>query len=475
MTQLKQHCFEECTFVILGATGDLSKRKLIPAIYKLIEDNKLCNFVIVGIALSVITKQELLDNVKPFIPACKDDVFEKLAQSFCYYQMDFKDSHAYDKLEKLLRTLEQERNLAGNRIFHFATMPEHFIVITQNFVKYGIVKKKIDEKQTSPWSRVVYEKPFGYDLKSSRKINHYLAQVFDEHQVFRIDHYLGKELVANIALTRFTNRVFEPLWNNKHIDSVQIVLSEKIGIEGRGSYYDEYGAIKDMVQSHMLQLLALTAMEAPKSLSAQYLRDAKAAVLKKIKVEKVIVGQYEGYDQEKNVSLRSQTETFVALKLSINNKRWKGVPFYLKTGKRLDQKTSSVHLQFKMVECLLASCPAKPNALTIQIQPDEGIYLELNAKTVAVAHEVSPVTMEFCHSSLLGLNTPKAYEVLLSDVIKGDQSAFVRADEIDFSWKIVKQIEKLRGPLLPYKQGTKGPEGLTQFDEERRVIWHECK
>lgn len=456
MTQ-KQHCFEECTFIIFGITGDLSRRKLIPALYKLIEDNRLCKFALIGVASSDINVKELIAKAQNFMPKADPVILKTLAEAFTYYQMDFYDQSTYAGLKEKLTAIEKTRNLPGNRIFYFATMPEHFMVITQNLVKATIIKEHPHTRAVSPWARVVYEKPFGHDLRSSRKINRYIAQVFDESQVFRIDHYLGKELVGNIAITRFTNRVFEPLWNNKHIESVQIVIKETIGIDGRGLYFDANGVINDMIQSHLLQLLALTAMEAPKKLTASDLHNAKSAVLKKVLVQEVTRGQYDGYLEEKNIKPNSQTETFASVTLTINNRRWKGVPFHLITGKYLDTKESYIQLTFKQADCLLQQCSSKPNSLRINIQPNEGIYLDLNVKALGSMNDVMPVTMEFCHSCLFGPNTPEAYEILLSDVVKGDQSAFVRNDEIETSWKIVEQINKCKSPVEKYQRGSSGP------------------
>lgn len=453
----KQHCFEECTFIIFGITGDLSRRKLIPALYKLIEDNRLCKFALVGAASSHANTIELITKAKNFIPNANPEILKTLASAFTYYQMDFHDESTYTGLKEKLTAIEKDRNLPGNRIFYFATMPEHFMVITKNLVETGIIKQHPHTRSLSPWSRVVYEKPFGHDLKSSRTINRYIAKIFDETQVFRIDHYLGKELVGNIAITRFTNRVLEPLWHNKHIESVQIVIKESIGIDSRGSYFDKHGVIKDMIQSHLLQLLALTAMEAPQKLTATELRNAKARVLKKVAVKEVIRGQYEGYLEEKNIKPNSTTETFASVTLTINNRRWKNVPFYLVTGKSLDTKESYINITFKQAECLLEQCPAEPNALRINIQPNEGMYLDLNVKALGSMNNAMPATMKFCHNTTFGPNTPEAYEVLLSDVIKGDQAAFVRNDEIEASWKIVEQINKRKSPIKKYNRGSSGP------------------
>lgn len=450
-------CFEQCTFIIFGATGDLTKRKLLPALYKLIEDQQLCSFTIIGVSFDKVSKQTILDQAKPFIKARREEIFTKLSNAFHFYQMDFYDRHAYEGLKNLIEELEEKNKFPQNRIFYFATMPDHFVVITKQLVEHGIVTKydESDKNQRS-WSRVVYEKPFGNNLASSRKINRYLAQVFDERQIYRIDHYLGKELVGNIAFARFTNRVLEPLWNAKHIESVTITLSETIGIENRGSFYDACGAIKDMVQSHMLQLLALTAMEAPKTLTALHIRDAKAKVLKKVSVAQITRGQYEGYTQEPQVEATSTTETYAHMVLHINNKRWKHVPFHLYTGKFLQNKESSIVIRFKQVKCLLTSCPSEPNSLTIRIQPNEGLYLTLNAKVPGSTNEATPVPLSFSHSVLFGPNSPEGYEILLADIVKGDQAAFVRSDEVERSWFIVEQA--LKRPeaqkLIIYKKGS---------------------
>ncbi len=468
-----ESCFEDCTFVIFGAGGDLSKRKLIPAICKLVEDNKLCKFAVIGASIDETNTEKIFTQAQKFVPKTEAKIINQVRKAFSYYQMDFHNPEKYPGLHSCINEIEKKYKLSGNRIFYFATMPEHFTIITKNLVDNKIVKKHphIKTQIPKPWNRVVYEKPFGYNLKSSQKINSYLEKIFDESQIFRIDHYLAKELVGNIALTRFTNHIFEPLWNNKHIESIQIILNEKIGIEKRGAFYDHYGATRDMVQSHMLQMLALTAMEAPKKLNAQYIRDAKARVLKNVIVDNIIRGQYDGYRTEKHVDPQSKTETFVALKLFINNRRWKNVPFYLKTGKYLDKKETSIHIKFKKQKCLLIKCPSDSNYLTIRITPHEGIYLELNTKVPAKQDEVTPVTMEFAHSILFGLNTPEAYETLLADVINGDQSAFVRNDEVKLSWKIINQIDKLKSKLYTYPKKSAGPKELESLDKTQKILW----
>ncbi|KKQ32613.1 MAG: Glucose-6-phosphate 1-dehydrogenase [candidate division TM6 bacterium GW2011_GWF2_37_49] len=459
MNDFKNSCLNECLFVILGGTGDLAKRKLIPAIYKLSEENKLCKFSVVLVSNLQTNVSQIFEQAQPFITKVNDGLWQKIQDKTRYFKMDFNDSREYAELETLLKKVEAEDHLAGNRIFYFATMPEHFDVISRNFANNKIVsdKNKADACCKSPWSRLVYEKPFGFDLASAKNINKYITQIFEERQIYRIDHYLGKELVGNIALVRFTNQVFEPLWNNKNIDSISINIFEDFGVGARGAFYDTYGAVKDMVQSHMLQILALVAMETPKKLSADFIRDAKANVLNQVEIEKVVLGQYDGYLQEKDVKPNSKTETFAMLKVKVNNKRWDGVTFYLKTGKYLSKREAFVEITFKRVTCLLDYCPSKPNSLIIKINPDQGFYLGLNVKTPGVSNHVTPVSMDFCHTGMFGPNTPEAYEILLSDVIKGDQSAFVRSDEVEFSWKILENINTKRTSVYVYKKGSSGP------------------
>ncbi|MBD3231068.1 glucose-6-phosphate dehydrogenase [Candidatus Dependentiae bacterium] len=466
----------ECTFVILGATGDLAKRKLFPAIYKLIKDKKIKKFAIIGAANSNSSAEKILENSKKFIKQYNSKIWESLKKSTYYQQLNFYNTQDYPKLKKIIEDVEKKHKLYGNKLFYLATLPEHFKKITELLSKNKIVKKHINKKECSdckhPWSRIVYEKPFGHNLKSAQKINKYILKLFHEKQIYRIDHYLGKELVSNITLVRFTNKIFEPLWNNKNIDSVQIILSEKLGIDSRGKFYDKYGALKDVVQNHMLQMLAVTTMEPPKKYTAKEIRDAKSNLLEQVKIDNVILGQYQEYTKEKDINLKSKTETFAALKLFINNKRWKNVPFYLKTGKALDKKEASIHLKFKMVKCILSkSCPTDSNYLTIKITPEEGFFLELNAKLPGVKDKITTVKMDFCHPCTFGPNSPGAYEMLLLDVINGDQSIFVRSDEIELSWKIIDQIDKNKLNLYKYKKGSKGPKEIELLDPNKKIIW----
>jgi glucose-6-phosphate 1-dehydrogenase len=287
-----------------------------------------------------------------------------------------------------------------------------------------------------------------------------------------VDHYLGKELVGNIALLRFTNRILEPLWNNKNIDSVQIICDENFGIKNRGNYFDKYGAVKDMLQNHILQMLSLVAMESPKFIFGEYLRNEKVKILKKTKVKDIFLGQYEGYENEKGVAPDSKTETFFTAKLEINNRRWSGVPFFVRAGKNVNKKETVIHIRFKAVDCLLAkSCPADNNYLTIRIEPNEGFSFELNSKSLRKGFEVETVDMDYSHCCEHGINTPEAYEVLLEQAILGEQVLFVRNDEVELAWKIVDKIDRKKLIVYKYPVGSSGPKELTEWNKKNNIIW----
>ncbi|MEK6950154.1 MAG: glucose-6-phosphate dehydrogenase [Nanoarchaeota archaeon] len=458
----------DVTFIILGATGDLAKRKLIPAIYRLVKEQKIGKFALLAVARREMTIDSILESARPFLEEVDTATWNKLKEAAHYEAVDFNVSENFKKLKTALLTLEQGHQLSGNRLFYLATLPENFHFITLNLAKYGLISPRKNKKNS--WSRIVYEKPFGYDLASARRINAGIRRVFAEEQVYRIDHYLGKELVGNIALVRFTNRILEPLWNRDHLESVQIILSEKIGLEGRGEYYDRYGALKDVVQSHLLQILALIAMEVPVKLSKDFIRHEKVKVLKRVKVRDVFLGQYRGYQQEEGVVKNSLTETFAALRLEINNPRWRDVPFFLSTGKNLQKKETKVVLKFKMIDCLLLNhCPTDSNYFEIRIEPNEGISLEMNVKVPGEIYNITPVKLDFYHRVVFGPNTPKAYEVLLQHVVEGDQSIFVRNDEIEYSWKIIDKVKK--EPVFSYTPGSNGPPELIAWSKRNGVGW----
>jgi len=452
------------TFIILGATGDLTKRKLLPAIYHLLENGDLQNFFIIGAARRPVTAASLLSEVKKFIPQIRSEIWAQIEKRTSYVPLRFTEKKDYAVLKSNIESIEQKHHLPGQRLFHLATLPDHFSDIT-----LGLLDSGLSEEQKSGWTRVVYEKPFGHDLASAKAINQCVSTVFPEERVYRIDHYLGKELVGNIALVRFTNRILEPLWNNQHLEQVQIILNENFGVEERGKFYDTQGALHDVVQNHLLQMLALVGMESPFTLTGDYIRNEKVKVLEKVKVRDLLLGQYHGYQQEKDVNPASSTETFAALRLEIDNQRWRGIPFFLKTGKMLATKETSIHLKFKKVECLLPSCPSDSNYLTIQVQPKEGLSLEFNAKTPRHNFEVTPTRMNFGHHSLCDSTAPEAYETLLRDVLHGEQSLFVRNDEIEEAWKIMAQLK--RGTLYQYGLHSNGPAELEQWSKEHGVRW----
>src|SRR3989344_4304826 len=456
--------------VILGATGDLAKKKLIPALYNMLLNRSVDDFAVVGVSLDDVRPDKLIEESRKYVKRYNRKSWESLKRRFYYFRADFYDRKRFMQLNDFVGLVEKKHSLSGNRMFYLATMPQHFEAITECLRKSSLAGRKRDA-----WRRVVFEKPFGEDLISAKRINKCIKRLFSENQIYRIDHYLGKELVQNISVVRFTNTVLEPLWNRKYIDHVQIILSEDFGVEGRGTYYDHYGALKDVVQNHMMQLLSLTAMEAPRKLTEGHIRDEKVKILRMIrdvKPEDVVLGQYNGYRKEKGVKKDSRTETFAALKMFVSNRRWRNIPFYLITGKNMKDKITSIYIQFKDAPCLLFSgiCNFMPNYLVIQIQPEEGFYLQLNAKVPAKT-DITAVRMDFCHECTFGPNTPEAYETLLMDVAKGDQSVFIRSDEIELEWRIIDKITKKRLRAHPYKKGSY-PDAAKRLIQKDDRYWH---
>jgi glucose-6-phosphate 1-dehydrogenase len=429
---------KDATFILLGATGDLTKRKLIPAIYYLLKNKKIKKFSMIGAAITKTTIDKILKDSEKFIPKINRTVWKDLKKNSHYFKLDFYKKDDFTELKKYIYEVEKKRRLSGNRIFYLATMPEHFTAITKHLAS---------EKLTKQNSRVVYEKPFGDDLKSAKAINKKITKLFDESRIYRIDHYLWDELISNIVLIRFTNIFFQPIWNKKYVESVKIFLNESIDVGKRFLFYERYGAIKDVVQNHMLQMLALVAMEEPKRLVGDCIRKEKAKVLKKTKPTDVVLGKYSGY--------KGKAETFAALKLFVNNRRWRGVPFFLQTGKGMSAKDTRIEINFKKTGCLKDQCPFVGNKLSIKIYPREGLFLGINTKKIGPTYEVVPSKMDFCHPCQFGPNSPKAYEVLLEDVFVGDQTSFVSFNEIKYSWKFIERIKKPK--IYTYKKGSDGP------------------
>ena len=491
---------DPCTIVIFGASGDLTARKLIPALYQLFKEKQMpTDFRVVGFARREKTdaswRQELrtaLDQFSRTKPV-DEKVWHGFAEKLSYCQGDLNDAAAYQKLEALLTSFGSGP-LRENLLFYLAISPSQFGEVVEQVHRSGLLNK-----ESAAWQRIVVEKPFGHDLASAHALNRELTRYAHEQQVFRIDHYLGKETVQNILMFRFSNSIFEKLWNRNSVDHVQITVSEKLGVGERGGYYEEAGAIRDMVQNHMLQVLALIAMEPPVSLEAEAVRDEKVKLLKSIRAlspadvaKQVVRGQYfagsvdgqprPGYRQETKVNPASNVETFVALKLFIDNWRWSDVPFYLRTGKNLPQSASEVRIQFRPTPNVLfaAKCGQKldANALTLRLQPNEGISLRFNGKVPGMSLGVRPVRMHFSYDSEFGAYTPEAYERLLLEAIAGDATLFIRRDEVETAWQIVDSIRKgWEGKALTnrefYAAGTWGPIAADDLLAQLGHTWHE--
>jgi glucose-6-phosphate 1-dehydrogenase len=491
---------ESCTIVILGASGDLTLRKLIPALYHLFKEKQMPpDFRIVGFARREKTdaswRLELraaLDQFSRTKPV-DEKVWHAFAEKLSYCRGDLAEDAAYQRLEELLTSFGSGP-LRENLLFYLAISPSQFSEAVGQIHRAGLLNK-----EGAAWQRIVVEKPFGHDLASASALNRELTRYAHEPQVFRIDHYLGKETVQNILMFRFSNSIFEPLWNRNSVDHVQITVSEKLGVGGRGGYYEEAGALRDMVQNHMLQVLSLIAMEPPVSLAAEAVRDEKVKLLKSIRAlapadvaRQVVRGQYfagsvggeprPGYRQEAKVKPDSNVETYAALKLFVDNWRWSGVPFYLRTGKNLPLSASEVRIQFKPTPNVLFAAQCGPqlntNAITLRLQPDEGISLHFNGKVPGMSLGVRPVRMNFSYNAEFGAYTPEAYERLLLEAIAGDATLFIRSDEVEAAWQIVDAIRAgwENQPLTNrefYAAGTWGPVAADDLLAQAGHVWHE--
>lgn len=483
-------------YYLFGATGDLARRKLFPALFSLYKEGKLSeNFAVVGLARRPRTNEQfrsdLYDSINEFCRYKADDaeLWNQFTEHFVYMSLDINNVDGFRELNALSSELDQKFDIPGNRLFYLALAPSLFGPVSFNLRDGGLLESK-------GWHRLVIEKPFGYDLPSAQKLNEQLNQVFKEEEIFRIDHYLGKEMVQNIQVIRFANAFFEPLWNNNHIANVQITLSETVGVEERGGYYDKSGALRDMGQNHMLQMLTMIAMEPPSRLHGEDIRDEKVKVLRSLRGytssddvrEHVIRGQYTegqvgskelpGYRQEDSVDPESVTETYFAAKVFVDNFRWAGVPFYIRTGKRMPVKTTEVVVEFKSMpnNVLFAQRhDLAPNLLVIRVNPMEGIYIKINAKKPGSDNAVQPVSMEFCQSCQIGINTPEAYERLIHDAARGDSTYFTRWDEVSHAWEFVDRIAQAwredKGDLALYPAGSWGPEAASKLLEEDGFHW----
>ncbi len=479
---------DPCVLVIYGATGDLTARKLLPAIYNLAREGQLpSQFAIVGFARREKTheqfRQEMKDAINQFsrVKPVDETLWKNFEQQIFYHQSEFDDDKGYQGLDTFLKDLDTRFGTKGNRVFYLSTQPRFFTTICEKLHASGLIYNTHTVKDK--WSRIIIEKPFGHDLESAHALQKELLQFLSEDQIYRIDHYLGKETVQNLMVFRFANSIFESLWNNRYIDHIQITVGEEIGIGRRGAFFEEAGLLRDIVQNHMMQLLSLVAMEPPVSLNASAIRDEKVKVLQALRPfteedfkTSIVRGQYgsgfvngeevKGYREEDNVDPKSNIETFVALRLFIDNWRWHGVPFYLRGGKRLPKRATEIAIQFKLPPGVLFQEHDKqhePNVLAIRIQPDEGTALKINCKVPGPASPIQPVKMDFRYGSYFGMSPPEAYERLILDCMSGDNTLFAREDEVFNSWALLTPVlqawQDTDADCFPnYQAGTWGPE-----------------
>ena len=490
---------DPCAFVLFGATGDLAHRKVIPAIYQLWRTNLLpAEFSLVAVARRPYTNEsfaaEVRASVEKFsrVQPIDEAAWDELAKRITYQQLEFSDDAGFDRLAAKLEELDGQNGTAGNRLFYLATQPSQVTEIVRQLGRVGLDK----EVRGAGWRRLIVEKPFGRDVDSARLLNHEVHKVFRESQVYRIDHYLGKETVRNLLVFRFGNGIFEPVWNRSYIDHVQITVAESIGVESRGAFYEETGASRDILQNHLLQLMTLVAMEPPSSFQADALRDQKLQVLRAIAApdpddvrRNVVRGQYgpgwvegepaAGYREEPEVDPESETETYVAGRFTIDDWRWSGVPFYLRAGKRLPKRATEIAIQFKDVPLRLfreSTGDPAPNVLAMRIQPDEGIMLRFAAKVPGLGLDVRAVNMDFAYDTSFVVDSPDAYETLILDALLGDASLFTRADEVEAAWAVVTPITNAWADAPPphfpnYAAGSWGPETADELMERDGRRW----
>jgi glucose-6-phosphate 1-dehydrogenase len=472
---------DSCILVIFGASGDLTHRKLLPSVYNLAEEGHLPEkFAVLGIARPMLDeaafRRDMRDRVGEIEgESIEDDKWRRIAERLHYVSGDFNDAGLYQRIGTMLADLSTRYGIPHNYLFYLAVPPDLFGTVATRLSEAGLTN------EGDGWRRVVIEKPFGYDLASARALNAQLANGLTESQIYRIDHYLGKETVQNIMAFRFGNGIFEPIWNRRYVDHVQMTVAEEVGVETRGAYYDKAGALRDIVQNHMFQLMTLVAMEPPISFRAEDVRDEKVKVLHAIAPlsaddvrRHVLRGQYDadasgthiGYRQEPRVAPDSRTETYVAMRLMIDSWRWAGVPFYLRTGKRMARRATEIAVQFKRAPySLFRDTPVErldPNVLVLRIQPDEGISLSFHAKKPGPIDRLGNVTMDFSYASYFEAEPSTGYETLLYDVMVGDQTLFHRMDMVEAGWRAVEPVLKAWqqdtvSPLLTYEAGTWGP------------------
>ena len=491
---------EPCAIVIFGASGDLTRRMLLPALYNLAADEQLPpQCAIVGFARTEWNNDEFRDHAKAAVTQfsrrpMESALWERFAASLFYVAGDYDQGPSHARLTERLERLEKERGIPGNHLYHLAVPPSEFAPIIRGLGQGGHAEP---HGEGARWSRIIVEKPFGRDLESCRSLNRVIHSVFSEDEIFRIDHYLGKETVQNILVFRFANGIFEPIWNRRYVDHVQITVAESIGVGERGGFYEESGALRDMVQNHLMQLMSLVAMEAPIAFNGRWVRDEKVKVLEAVRpfsandIQHFTVrGQYgrgkfanepaKAYREEEDVNPVSTTETYVALRMFIDAWRWADVPFYLRTGKRMKKRSTEIAIQFKNVPHLLfreflEGATLEPNLLTMRIQPDEGISLMFHTKVPGSPLRIRPMNMDFTYVPTDLAAAPSAYETLLLDAMQGDATLFGRSDEVEVAWGIMDEIlnawEDLPPPEFPnYDAGASGPDvadALIELDGRR--------
>ena len=489
---------DPCALVILGATGDLTRRKLVPAVWQLFQQGRLSEgFVLVGVARSILNSAQFRDDMKAALLefagvdlAADADRLDRFFAKVHYVQGELDDAGTYSRLTELLRQCEAEGGTRGNHCFYCSVPPQVYRLIVEQLGAAGLNREGDDGHR---WVRIVIEKPFGRDLTSARELNRHIHKVFDERQIYRIDHYLGKETVQNILVFRLANSIFEPLWNRRYIDHVQITAAETVGVEHRAEYYDRSGALRDMIQNHLLQVLCIIAMEPPSAFDAESVRVEKLKVLKSVRPipigevdrfaaraqyssGKIGEARCDGYLEEEGVAANSQAETFAALEFTIDNWRWQGVPFYVRTGKRMATRASAITLQFKQPPHLIFqnSAGVNPSKLTVRLQPEEGIALSFSGKIPGQDVKLGSVDMDFCYADAFGGRHPEAYETLLLDCLLGDATLFASSDWIEKSWELLMPVLETWGgtsasAMPTYPAGSWGPPQADQlFDRDWR-------
>jgi glucose-6-phosphate 1-dehydrogenase len=485
---------ENFQFILFGGTGDLAHNKIIPAFYNLAAKDILPDkYTIVATGRRYDNKNDYLDALYNSLVNKKEKIdnriWQILADHIDYFQLSFKDEDDFKRLRKHLENKSNNEKIY-NRIFYLATAPKFFTKIAKKIEEFNLLEVKLENNE----SRLVIEKPFGHNFKSAKKLNDTLSGIFSEKNIFRIDHYLGKEMIQNIMVIRLSNPIFRALWNKDHIDNIQIYLNESEGVKDRGKYYDDAGVIKDMFQNHILQVLSLIAMEEPENLSAKEISNKKVEVFKELadndlsNIDNHIVrGQYDSnviggekvksYQEEKEIDSLSETSTFMALKLFLNNERWRGVPIYLKSGKRLDKKEAAIAIEFKdgFHSAYLDQKGLDSNLLLIKIQPEEGVSLRFNTRKPASNNKIIPVEMEFCQNCQQLFNSPENYEGLIYDMIDGDKTLFTSWEEVSYSWKFIDKIQEKCAEeniiLHKYPALSQGPEAADQLLKDDGRKW----